>query len=85
MAAIVIPVNDVVEGNALLHGEEEVAFGDAGFWGADKRADPVDALAHKVEYLKPSVRAKGAHSVRAIKRQFRYVQVRYRGRKKNTA
>ena len=30
MAAIVIPVNDVAEGNALLHGEEEVAFGDAG-------------------------------------------------------
>ena len=39
MAAIVIPVNDVVEGNALLDGEEEVAFGDAGCRGVDKRAD----------------------------------------------
>ena len=32
-------VNDVAEGNALLHGGEEVAFGDAGYQGVDKRAD----------------------------------------------
>lgn len=32
-------VNDVVEANALLHGEEAVVFGDAGYQGADKRAD----------------------------------------------
>ena len=79
-------VNDVVEGNALLHGEEEVAFGDAGYQGVDKRGDanakvlwrvamrpglrkkldkarPVDALVHKVEYLKASVRAQGGASV----------------------
>ena len=30
-------VNDVVEGNALLHGEEEVVSGDAGYHGVDKR------------------------------------------------
>ena len=105
-------VNDVVEGNALLHGEEEVAFGDAGYQGVDKRADtdtdtdakvrwriamrpglrkkldkarPVDALIHKVEYLKASVRAKVEHPFRVIKRQFGYVKVRYRGLKKNTA
>ena len=30
-------VNDVVEGNALLHGDEEVAFRDAGYLGVDKR------------------------------------------------
>ena len=29
-------VNDVVEANALLHGEETDAFGDAGYRGADK-------------------------------------------------
>ena len=105
-------VNDVVEGNALLHGEEEVAFGDAGYQGVDKRADtdtdtdakvrwriamrpglrkkldkarPVDALIHKVEYLKASVRAKVEHPAQVIKRQFGYVKVRYRGLKKNTA
>jgi IS5 family transposase len=32
-------VNDVVEANALLHGEETDAFGDAGYRGADKRPD----------------------------------------------
>ena len=32
-------VHDVVEANALLHGEETDVFGDAGYRGADKRAE----------------------------------------------
>lgn len=32
-------VNDVVEGNSLLHGNESDVFADAGYQGADKRAD----------------------------------------------
>ena len=32
-------VNDVVEANALLHGEETEVFADAGYQGAHKRAD----------------------------------------------
>jgi IS5 family transposase len=32
-------VNDVVEANSLLHGEETDAFGDAGYQGASKRPD----------------------------------------------
>ena len=32
-------VNDVVQANALLHGEEAEAFGDAGYQGVDKRDD----------------------------------------------
>ena len=32
-------VNDVVEANTLLHGEETEAWGDAGYQGADKRPD----------------------------------------------
>ena len=32
-------VNDVVEANALLHGEETEAWGDAGYQGAAKRPD----------------------------------------------
>jgi IS5 family transposase len=32
-------VNDVVEANTLLHGEETDAFGDAGYQGAHKRPD----------------------------------------------
>ncbi len=32
-------VNDVVEGNSLLHGQEKFAFGDAGYQGVDKRPD----------------------------------------------
>lgn len=32
-------VNDVTQANALLHGEEDEAFGDAGYQGAEKRPD----------------------------------------------
>ena len=32
-------VSDIAEGNALLHGDEAVAFGDAGYLGIDRRAD----------------------------------------------
>jgi transposase, IS5 family len=32
-------VHDVTQGNSLLHGQESVAFGDAGYQGLDKRTD----------------------------------------------
>ncbi len=32
-------VHDVTHGNSLLHGQESVAFGDAGYQGVEKRAD----------------------------------------------
>lgn len=32
-------VNDVTEGNSLLHGQEKQGFGDAGYQGVDKRPD----------------------------------------------
>lgn len=32
-------VSDVAEGNSLLHGQETVAFGDAGYQGIEKRPD----------------------------------------------
>jgi transposase, IS5 family len=32
-------VHDVTEGNSLLHGQEVMGFGDAGYQGVDKRAD----------------------------------------------
>jgi transposase, IS5 family len=32
-------VNDVVEANSLLHGQEEVVFADSGYCGANKRPD----------------------------------------------
>lgn len=32
-------VNDVVEGNSLLHGQETEAYADAGYQGVDKRPD----------------------------------------------
>ena len=32
-------VGDVTEGNSLLHGEETVAYGDAGYQGIEKRPD----------------------------------------------
>ena len=44
----------------------------------------MDALVHKVEYLKASVRANVKHLFRVIKRQFGYVKLRDRELKKNT-
>lgn len=32
-------VHDVIQGNSLLHRQESVAFGDAGYQGIEKRAD----------------------------------------------
>ena len=32
-------VSDVTGGNRLLHGEEKIAFGDAGYQGIEKRPD----------------------------------------------
>ena len=32
-------VNDVTQGHALLHGEEQLVFADAGYQGASKRPD----------------------------------------------
>ena len=37
-------VSDVVEANSLLHGEEHVAFGDAGYQGAHKRPDAKEGV-----------------------------------------
>jgi IS5 family transposase len=37
-------VNDVVEANTLLHGEETQAWGDAGYQGAGKRPDAKDGV-----------------------------------------
>ncbi|MBT9486999.1 MAG: IS5 family transposase [Rubrivivax sp.] len=37
-------VNDVVEANGLLHGQETDAFGDAGYQGAAKRPDAKDEV-----------------------------------------
>jgi transposase, IS5 family len=50
-------VNDVVEANTLLHGEEKQAFGDAGYQGAHKRPD----ARHDVNWniaMRPGKRAK---------------------------
>ena len=43
------------------------------------------ALTDEIERLKASIRAKGEHPFRVIKRQFGFSKVRYRGQKKNTA
>ena len=37
-------VNDVLEANSLLHGQESQAWGDAGYQGAAKRADAKDTV-----------------------------------------
>ena len=83
-------VNDVVEANTLLHGEETQAWGDAGYQGAGKRklldrTQLIESLTDQIERIKASIRAKVEHPFRVIKRQFGHVKVRYRGLAKNTA
>ena len=41
-------VHDVVEGSSLLHGEETLAYGDAGYQGIDKRADANKAVSWQI-------------------------------------
>ena len=49
-------VNDVVEANSLLHGEEVEAFGDAGYQGAHKRPDAKAGVRWNVA-MRPGKRA----------------------------
>ncbi len=49
-------VCDVVEANSLLHGEESDAFGDAGYQGAQKRADAAPSVEWHVA-MRPGKRA----------------------------
>lgn len=49
-------VNDVVEANALLHGEEAQAFGDAGYQGAHKRDDAKPSVNWNIA-MRPGKRA----------------------------
>ena len=48
-------VNDVVEANSLLHGDETDVFADAGYRGADKRAD-ARAHVHWHVAMRPGLR-----------------------------
>ncbi len=41
-------VHDVVEGSSLLHGEETLAYGDAGYQGIDKRVDANEAVSWQI-------------------------------------
>jgi IS5 family transposase len=49
-------VNDVTQAGALLHGQEEVAFGDAGYQGVHKRAEAAGPTWHVA--MRPGLRRK---------------------------
>ena len=49
-------VNDVVPANALLHGDESEAFGDAGYQGAPKRPDAAEGVRWNIA-MRPGKRA----------------------------
>lgn len=50
-----------------------------------KKYTPMGALLDKLEQTKARIRVKVEHTSRAIKRQFGYTKVKYRGGAKNTA
>jgi transposase, IS5 family len=47
-------INDVTQAGALLHGQEEVAFGDAGYQGVHKRAEAAGPIWHVA--MRPGLR-----------------------------
>jgi IS5 family transposase len=49
-------VNDVTQAGALLHGHEEVAFGDAGYQGVHKRSEAAGPTWHVA--MRPGLRRK---------------------------
>lgn len=49
-------INDVTQAGALLHGEETVAFGDAGYQGVDKRSEATGPVWHVA--MRPGLRRK---------------------------
>ena len=53
-------VNDVTQGHALLHGEEEVVFADAGYQGATKRAEATGVDWHVA--MRPGKRKQQKHT-----------------------
>jgi IS5 family transposase len=53
-------VNDVTQGNALLHGGEEVVFADAGYQGADKREEASGVVWHIA--MRPGKRKQHKHA-----------------------
>lgn len=90
-------VHDIVLTDKLLHGEEQRAFGDAGYLGIQKRDEhkhledaswfiakrPGTRKKQDADKIKASIRAKVDHPFRYIKQVFGYSKVRYRGLAKN--
>ena len=84
---ICTPANtsDVTQAEALLHGEEEIAFGDAGYQGAHKR--PEATMKNWLVAMRPGKRRKldPSNPRDAIVNEIERLKVRYRGLAKNTA
>ena len=68
-------VHDVTMTSELLTGDEEVVYGDSGYFGAEK---------HR-EREKSSVGAKVEHVFGIVKGLLRYRKTRYKGLRKQTA
>lgn len=74
-------VNDVVEANTLLHGEETDAFGDAGYQGAHKRPDARRSVNWHVAMRPGKRRALDLnHPVEAIKEKLEKIKARIRAK-----
>ena len=48
--------NDVTQAHALLHGEETIAFGDAGYQGVEKRGENLDSFVEWEVAIRPGKR-----------------------------
>ena len=74
-------VNDVTEGNSLLHGQETVAFGDAGYQGVDKRPDAKDSVTWRIA-MRPGQRKKldKANPMHVLVNQVEYLKASIRAK-----
>jgi transposase, IS5 family len=90
-------VSDISQAQALLHGEEVVPFGDAGYQGIEKRLESAEATVHWHVAEKPSkiktlagtalgdLLVQVEHPFRVVKNLFKHKKTRYKGFAKNTA
>ncbi|MBL8419005.1 MAG: IS5 family transposase [Dechloromonas sp.] len=90
-------VSDISQAQALLHGKEEVAFGDAGYQGVEKLPESAEATVawhvaenpSKVKTLAGTALgdlvAQVEHPFHVVKNLFKHKKTRYKGLAKNTA
>ncbi len=73
-------VADVTQVDGLLHGEEELVLGDAGYQGVDKRAEHQGREVQWHIALRPSLRKKLSKTVQSLQEAYEYSKASLRAK-----